>query len=165
MYIKNEKHVACASWPPHLVKPHFHHWLIAPGIRLEHHSNSTIITEFLVKRETLSLSPEDDQWLHPGIPIAKMVSCTVHCLLSNPEEPPCTQTVDAPVSSGVVPSVKVNGRGVWSTLAICDSLNLPIVDPPTLRFLPRVEWPDGNLELLISCQQAASGMYWCYAAS
>ena len=24
-----------------------------------------------MKRETLSLSPEDDQWLHPGFPIGK----------------------------------------------------------------------------------------------
>ena len=60
-------------------------------------------------------------------PSAKIVSWTVHCLLSSPDCAPQCQTVFAPVSSYPWPLLNVKGRGVWSTFAIVERLNLPDV--------------------------------------
>ena len=56
-----------------------------------------------------------------GSPSAKMVSCTVHCLLSWPLCPPLIHTVFAPFSVYVFSPPKTKGIGVWSMFAtICD---------------------------------------------
>ena len=60
-----------------------------------------------------------------GSPSAKMVNWTVHCHLSKPDCAPRCQTDFVPVWSYPWPLLKVKGRGVWSTFAIVDRLNLP----------------------------------------